>query len=290
MYDTIIIGGGPSGVSAALYTVRAGLSTLIIENGPGALARAEKIENYYGLPSPISGDELYDIGLAQVDAFDVERKQAEVLSLGYGEKGYTVDCDTGNYEALSLIMAAGKPRKTLPVDGLGKLEGRGVSYCAVCDGFFFKGKRIAVLGESAYAAHEAAYLAGLTDQLYILTNGNELTAEMPENSVIRTEKLKSLNGDPSLESISFELGGDLPVDGLFIALGTASSADFAVKLGILTENGSITADKDQKTNVPGVFAAGDCTAGVGVYQISVAVGQGAVAGLSAIKYVKNAKK
>lgn len=291
MYDVIIIGSGPAGVSAALYTARAGLSTLVFGLSPGALAGAPSIENYYGLSAPLSGTELHEIGLRQLAAVGAALRTEEAVGLRYGDGpaasfvvDTTKDGQTAAYEARAVILAAGNVRKTLQLPGLSALEGKGVSYCAVCDGFLFRGKRVAVLGNGAYAAHEAAYLTGLAGTTYLLTNGLAPEAEPPEGVILEAGSITALKGETRLEEVVFADGTALSVDGLFVALGTASSADFAVKLGVLSEKGQIVTDKDQQTNVPGVFAAGDCA--IGINQVSVAVGQGAVAGLAAVRYCK----
>ena len=291
MYDVIIIGSGPAGASAALYTARAGLSTLVLGLGPGALAKAPSIENYYGLATPLSGAALHEIGLHQLEAVGARLLVEEAVGLRFGdgpEASFVVDTAadgrTASYEAKAVILAAGSTRRPAALPGVDRLEGKGVSYCAVCDGFFFRGKTVAVLGGGAYAAHEAAYLSNLAAKTYLLTGGDDPTAVPPAGVLLDTRPLFSLEGENRLESIRFADGAELPVDGLFIALGAASSADFAIKLGILSEKGALLTDREQQTNVPGVFAAGDCAQGIN--QVAVAVGQGAVAGLSAVRYVK----
>ena len=295
MTDVIIIGSGPAGVSAALYTARAGLSTLVFGKEPGALAKAPSIENYYGLPEPLSGPDLHDLGKRQLETVGADYREEEVVGLAYGQgpsMSFQVTAAAGgqthSYETKAVILAAGSARKTLKLPGVAELEGRGVSYCAVCDGFFFKGKRVAVLGAGAYAAHEAAYLSGLAASVTLLTNGENLETALPEKVELDPRPLAALEGEKNLERVRFQDGGELPADGCFIALGSASSADFAVKLGVQSEKSQLVTDENQQTNVPGVFAAGDCAQGIN--QVAVAVGQGAVAGLAAVRYVKQLDK
>lgn len=294
MTDVIIIGSGPAGVSAALYTARAGLSTLVFGGRPSALEKAVSIENYYGV-APMSGPGLYETGLRQLAAVGAEWRREEVVGLGFGDgvpPCFTVESAPASgparYAARAVILAAGNARKSPDLPGLAALEGHGVSYCAVCDGFFFRGKRVGVLGGGAYAAHEAAYLAGLTGDVTLFTDGQPLTAPLPDGVRLEERPLQALMGEEKLTGVRLQDGSLAELEGLFIALGSASAADFAVKLGILSEKGRIAVDDDQQTNVPGVFAAGDCTAAI--KQVAVAAGQGAVAGLAAIRYVRQMKK
>lgn len=279
MYDVIIIGGGPAGVSAAIYTVRAGLKTLIIENGVNALGKAHLIQNYYG--SIINGTDMYQKGLEQASELGVEIINAEVVS---AEWLITFNVQLAEKaEALSskaLILATGTQPTSVPIPGVRDYEGRGVSYCAVCDGFFFRGKKVAVLGNGAYALHEAEYLESLAE-VTILTNGLEIgNVTLP---VIK-KRIVAVNGEQNLQSVSFEDGATLEVEGLFIALGTAGSSSLALKLGAMQDGKYVKIDEQGATNVPGLFAAGDCTGGL--LQVAKAVYEGAKAGLSAIKFVK----
>ena len=282
--QVIIIGGGPAGVSAALYLARAGVRTTIIENGPGALARAHKIDNYYGIAA--SGARLYAAGLEQAEALGVSIRQDEVLSVEYTDSFTLILKTTAEQlSAPALILATGTKNITLNLPGLVQLEGKGISYCAVCDGFFFRKKQVAVLGSGAYALHEADYLRHLAQSVTILTNGLSGEAAQSAGFDVKEAKLVQLNGDSRLTSISFDDGSTLEVDGLFIAMGTADSTDIARKLGAQTNGRFIKIDADGKTNIPGLFAAGDCTGGL--LQVSKAVHEGAQAGLAALNFIRN---
>lgn len=282
--QVIIIGGGPAGVSAALYLARAGIRTTIIENGPGALAKAHKIDNYYGIA--VSGEKLYTTGLEQARALGVTIMQDEVLSVEYID-AFTLSLKkyAEQLTAPALILATGTKNITLNLPGLVQLEGKGISYCAVCDGFFFRKKNVAVLGSGAYALHEAEYLRHLAGSVTILTNGAGGELAQAAGFAVKTAKLARLNGDAKLTSISFADGSELAVDGLFIAMGTADSTDIARKLGAQINGRFITIDADGKTNIPGLFAAGDCTGGL--LQVSKAVHEGARAGLAALNFIRN---
>lgn len=285
-YQVIIIGGGPAGVSAALYLARAAIKTLIIENGPGALSRAHKIDNYYGVAA--SGSELYTKGLEQAKALGITVINDEVLNVEYTDS-FTVHLkNTAKIlTAPVLLLATGTKNITLNLPELVEFEGKGVSYCAVCDGFFFRKKQVAVLGNSAYALHEAEYLKHLATSVTILTNGKDDSLAVAAGFTVRKEVIKAIVGENKLQSIHFAEGPALNVDGLFIAMGTADSTDIARKLGAHLDGRFIKIDTDCATNIPGLFAAGDCTGGL--MQIAKAVHEGARAGLAALKFIRTNK-
>jgi len=286
MSRLIVIGKGPAGISCALYTARAGIETTIIGNDIGSLAKAEKIENYYGFAEPISGAELSANGIAQAKRLGVEIISEEVVGLGY-DGAFSVKTQNGEYRAESVVIATGSPRKTPRIKGIEEFEGRGVSYCAVCDGFFYRGKSVCVLGSGKYAISEARELLPIVGSVTILTNGEELAGEPPEGVEVIKRAVSELRGGERLESILFKDGSEIKTDGLFVAYGTAGSADLARKLGVFTEGNKIIVNEDMETNIPGLFAAGDCTGGMA--QVAKAVYEGARAGMSAIKYLRGGK-
>jgi thioredoxin reductase (NADPH) len=290
MGKVLVLGAGPAGVSAALYARRGGAEVTVLHKGlgTGALGRAEKIENYYGLAEPVTGAELERRGIAGAVALGIDFVEDELVELGYRAdfKGYKARSAKAEYEADALIIAAGASRKTLSLPGIRELEGHGVSYCATCDAFFYRGKTVAVLGAGDYALHEAEALLPHAAKVYLLANGGEVDREkLPQGLEVRPEQLASLQGEGRVEKAVFEDGSELPLDGLFIALGTAGSTELARKLGVMLENGNIKTDEHMATNVPGIFAAGDCTGGL--LQIAKAVYQGAEAGLAAVRYLRN---
>ncbi|HEY5587195.1 MAG TPA: NAD(P)/FAD-dependent oxidoreductase [Ruminiclostridium sp.] len=295
MYDVIIIGKGPSGISASLYTQRSNLKTLIIGREGSSLEKAGKIENYYGLEEPISGEKLLSIGEKQAESLGVKILNDEVAAITevYEEKHFKVSTITGEYYAKAVLIATGQPQKKVDIDGLKAFEGKGVSYCTTCDGFFYKNMSVGVLGYSAYAVHEAMELETFTKDITLFTNGAELdvTADLADKAgkfKVNTRPILELTGDEFLQGIHFKDGKIQKVDGLFVAYGSASSVDFAKKLGIIVENNAIVVDHNQCTNIEGIFAAGDCTGGF--KQIATAVGQGAVAGKGIIEFIKALKK
>jgi len=284
MKEVIIIGNGPAGISASLYTARAGIKTTIIGKDGGALAKADKIENYYGFENPVSGEELINAGIAQAKRLGTEIISDEATGIGYDGK-LTVKTVNGEYKADSVILATGANRVVPKITGIDTYEGKGVSYCAVCDGFFYKNKDVAVLGNGEYALAEATELLPIVKSIAIITNGTELTAKIPDNINIITKEIEKFTGSDSFEKILFKDGTNLEVSGVFVALGIAGSNDFAKKLGAEINGRNITVDEKMATNVPGLYAAGDCTGGM--FQIAKAVYEGAKAGTEAVKYLKN---
>jgi thioredoxin reductase (NADPH) len=182
-------------------------------------------------------------------------------------------------------MATGTSRSTPKIEGLKEFEGHGVSYCAVCDAFFYRGKNVAVLGDGEYALHEALELLPTAKSVTLLTNQKQPSTFIPNTIKVNTGSITALKGDEVLDSILFNNGSSLNVAGLFIAIGVAGSTDLAKKLGAVTQNGNIVIDENMATNIPGLFAAGDCTGGL--LQISKAVYEGAKAGTEVIKYLRN---
>lgn len=292
MYDVIIIGSGPAGISAALYTVRSKLKTLIIGKNDSVLRKADTVENYYGFEKPISGMELLDNGIKQARRIGADIIEEEVVAISQ-EGEFEVITSTALYKAKAVLIATGQPQKKIKIENLDSFEGRGVSYCTTCDGFFYNNLKVGVVGSKDFALHEAIELETFTRDITIFTNGEELTLsdnyrQGKERYKIDTRKITKLEGQDFLQSICFEDGSCEAIDGLFIANESASSVDFARKLGISVKGNNILVDREQQTNIPGLFAAGDCTGGF--KQISTAVGEGALAGKKIIEYVRNADK
>ncbi len=284
MYDVIIIGSGPAGISAGLYTKRAGLKTLIISKGVGTLEKAEKIENYYGFLSQ-GGVELQKVGENQAENLGIEIKREEVMNISYNEN-FIVETLNFEYEAKIVVIATGNSRKKSNIKGLKEFEGRGVSYCATCDGFFYQGKNVAVLGNREYAIHEAQNLLPIAKKVILLTNGEQLVEKRHEGIEVDENKIREFRGTNSIEQVKFEDNTTKKIDGVFIALGMASSSDLAKKIGImLDEKENIKVNNKMETNVKGIYACGDCTGGI--FQVAKAVYEGMVAGMSIIQYLKN---
>ncbi|MCI8345113.1 MAG: FAD-dependent oxidoreductase [Clostridia bacterium] len=283
-YDVIIIGSGPAGISASLYTARANLKTLIISKGIGILQKVTKIDNYYGLETTLTGEELQEIGINQAKKLGVEFEEDEVLKIDY-ENSFIVETINSKYKAKSVIIATGTSRKTPRINGIKEYEGKGVSYCATCDAFFFRGKDVAVLGAKEYALHEAEELKRVANSVTILTNGEEVVQNRSNEFCVEEKRIKELRGGEIIEEIHFEDNTIKKIDGVFVAIGTASSSDLARKIGArIDEKGNILVNENMSTNVPNLYACGDCTGGI--LQIAKAVYEGMVAGMSVIKSVK----
>lgn len=283
MANVVIIGSGPAGISAALYVRRAGLDVKVIHRGPGSLKKAEMIENYYGFAQPVNGVSLWENGVENAKRLGVEFIEDEVVGFAV-EDTLVVLTTQGRYPADGVIIATGSPRKTPPVKALAEYEGRGVSYCAACDGFFYRGRDVAVMGAGEYALHEAMELMPLARSVTLLTGGEKPAVMLPEGLRVRTEKVEAVEGDDRLRAAVLEGGERLPIDGLFIAYGVAGSADLARKVGAETEGNRIVVDQNMATSVPGLYAAGDCTGGL--LQVAKAVYEGAKAGTELIKYIR----
>lgn len=285
VYDVIVIGSGPAGISASLYTKRAGLETLIVSKGIGTLNKVEKIENYYGTPN-ISGKEIQEVGENQAKNLNIEIKNEEVMQIDY-DSNFIVKTLNYEYKTKTIIIATGSNRKVANIKGIKEFEGKGVSYCTTCDGFFYKDKDVAVLGNKEYALHEAQNLLHIAKSVTMLTNGEQPEEKRTEGIEIEENKIREFRGNNSIEEIEFEDNTIKKIDGVFVALGIASSSDLARKLGIiLDEKNNIKVDSKMKTNIKGVYACGDCTGGI--LQISKAVYEGMVAGMSAIQFLKDA--
>lgn len=287
----VIIGSGPAGLSAAIYTARAGIPTQVLGCAP-KIAGDYDIDNYFGFEETITGRDLLERGRKQAARFGAQLRDVRVLGLHHGEKGgFTIKTEQGEVEACALILATGVSRVRPGISNVGDYEGKGVSYCVSCDGFFYRNRTVKVLGEGTFAANQALELLHYTPHVSICTQGKETTISeeflerLARNNIsINHRKVEKLSGDPALERLHYTDGETEDVEGLFIAMGEASSHDFAYTLGVERKGVFLAADDEQRTNIPGVFAAGDCTGGF--LQIAVAVGEGAKAARAAIAFVK----
>ena len=283
MSNIVIIGSGPAGVSAALYAARAGVQTTVLTKGPGALDRAELIQNYYGFAEPITGAELERRGIEGAKAVGVEFVTTEAVGLTYTDK-LTVETLAGDFPADAVILATGASRAAPRIPGLAGLEGHGVSYCATCDAFFYRGRDVAVLGSGAYALHEVQALLPVVKSVSLLTNGMPLTAEFPPEVTVYPQKVEAVLGEQVVTGVQLSDGQEVALSGVFVALGVAGSTALARKLGAEVNGSRIVVDDHMQTTLPGLYAAGDCTGGL--LQVAKAVYEGALAGTEAAKALR----
>ena len=284
MKKAIIIGSGPAGISAALYLKRGNIDVTVISKGIGALEKAEKIENFYGT-EPVSGIELYNRGIESAKKLGIEFISEQVVSLNFDENFKPiVDTEKNSYKADAVLLAMGVSRRSANIKGLKEFEGKGVSYCAVCDAFFYRNKDVAVLGNGEYALHEASVLAQTSKSVTILSNGLDMETDLPENIGYINKKIISVNGENTVQSVTFDDGETLEISGIFVAMGIAGSVDLARKVGVEVSDNKIAVNENMQTNIPFIFAAGDCIGGV--LQVSKAVSDGAMAGLAMINFLK----
>ena len=199
---------------------------------------------------------------------------------------YIVKSTNEAFETKAIIIATGNKKIKPNIKGINEYEGKGVSFCAICDGFFYKGKNVAIIGDGNFALSEAEILSNIAGNVKILTNGKDV--RLGNEYEVDTRKIKEINGKEKLEFVKFEDGKNLEVDGIFIAQGIAGGVNFAKKLGILTKSDNIAVNEDMETNIKGIFACGNLTGGL--FQVSKAVYEGAKAGLGAVKFLNEKAK
>jgi len=299
MYDVIIIGAGPGGMTAGIYAARAGYKTMILETGaPGGQASTtETIENYPGFPGGVSGPELMMKFYEQTVSFGVEMDFQHVTSIEAEGNIKKVSAGDTTYEAQSIIIASGARPRVLGVKGEGKLRGKGVSYCATCDGFFFKDREVAVVGGGDTAIEEALYLTKICSKVTVIHRRGELRAtKIVQDRALKNEKINfiwdsvvdGIIGENSLTALSLhnvktqerEL---LKVDGVFIFVGYIPNSDYLPSSISLDQWGYVLADDHLQTNIPGVFTVGDIRQ-KNLRQVATAVGDGAAVITALDKY------
>ncbi len=296
-YDVAIIGAGPAGLQAAIHAARRKARTIIFGKiEASALFRAH-LENYFGLPGKKDGKEVLETGLSQAQNFGAEYLPQDVVSLAIEGPGFLIETETGDrYRAYTLIIATGVSRRRAKIKGEKELLGKGVSYCVDCDGFFFRGLPVAVLGSGSAAAHGALTLKKITSPVYLVSPelkvSEQLLAELKEAGVeIIPAKAKEILGTQEVEGLVLENGKILKVKGVFIEEGAKGALQLATVLGVALDPENMTyiqVDRQQQTNLPGVFAAGDVCGPP--FQVAKAVGEGCVAGLKAAELASKRRK
>lgn len=283
MIDVAIIGGGPAGVSSALYIKRSGFNPIIFDSDDSSLKKAKKIDNYYGFKNGISGKELYQDGLSQARNLGIEIINEEVLDIEYlDENSFLLKTVNNEYQVRFIVLATGMKQNDLDIKGLKENVGNGVSYCATCDGFFYRKKDVCVIGNTLYTYQEAKALLPLANSITILTNNKELTFNDDRLSFI-TKEIDSINCSNKKEVI-FKDGSRKIFDGIFVANGKASSFTFAKKLGIEENKKNINVNQEMMTNIDRIYACGDNTNGM--MQVVKAVYQGAMVAESIVSRLR----
>lgn len=299
-YDVTIIGGGPAGLTAGLYAARAGLKSLLVEQGifGGQIVNARLVENYPGFPEGISGAELGEYMRQQATKYGLETLTTEVTGVKRGST-YEISTPEGEIQAKSVIIAVGAEYRKLGVAGEERLSGRGVSYCATCDGFFFRNRDVAVVGGGDTAITDALELAQHCSKVYIIHRRDQLRAtkamqekafSQPKIELIWNTVVHEIVGDKMLSNLrlrNVETGqlSDLEVEGMFVAVGTKPNNQVFSQMVTLDEAGLIVTDELMRISAPGIFAAGDIRHN-SFRQVITAAGDGAAAAMSAFKYVK----
>lgn len=288
IYDCIIIGSGPAGISASLYLKRSGLNILVLTTNDSALLKAELVENYYGTGA-INGIELYNEGIKQAKKLKIEIKEEQVFSAGMiplpnNQVGFSVKTDIETYCTKTIVLATGTKRSIPHVVNIKDYVNKNISFCAICDGFFYRNKDVYVLGYGKYAMSEAEELSRIAKSVTILTNGH--TPEFNEKEGINIIKtpIKKFIGEVKLEQIEFVDDSLIDVPGLFIAWGVAGGYDFARKIGIAVDNNKIVVNDKMETNVKGFYACGDVIGSP--YQVSSAVYEGSIAAYAIADFLK----
>ncbi len=304
-YDVVIVGGGPAGTSAAIYTARADLKTLVIDKGltAGALGITTMISNYPGVPGPISGAELVETMRRQAESFGAKFVTDKVVGIDLSSEPKTVMAGTGTFNTKAIVLATGSMGRTGSVKGEEAFLGRGVSYCATCDGAFFRDKDVAVVGNNDEALEEALFLTKFAAKIYLIVPTPELKArkflidevvENPKITVMKGTRLKEILGDTLVSGVRVHPRGGqeqtLPVTGAFVYLqGGKPITDYLMEQLETAADGCLVVDGELQTVVPGVFAVGDLLC-AHLKQAVVAAADGVIAAVAIDKYIHGRKK
>jgi len=303
LYDTIIIGGGPAGLTAGLYCARAKLNTLLFEKGTlgGQIAITDLVENYPGFPEGISGKELTQKFKEQAERFGLKILRKEVSKIEKKGKEIFIHLRTGELvRSKTVILTVGSNPRRLGVPGEEEFLNRGVSYCATCDGALFEGVPIAVIGGGDSATQESLFLTRFASKVYLVHRRDQLGAQKhlqekvfsnPKISFVPNKVVEEIRGKDFVESLLLRDTKDgslseLPVEGVFIFIGLEPNTGFLKGVVDLDDKGYIITDERMRTSMEGVFAAGDCRSGA-TGQVAVAVGEGCIAAIEAERYIEN---
>jgi thioredoxin reductase (NADPH) len=304
IYDVIVIGSGPGGMTAALYTSRSDLSTLIIERGApgGQLINTAEVENYAGFKS-IKGPELANNMYEGATQFGAEYTFGDVREIIDGKEYKQIITSNKIFKARTIVIATGAEHKKIGIPGENELNGRGVSYCAVCDGAFFRDRPLVVVGGGDSAVEEGTYLTQFASKVTIVHRRDELRAQqILQDRAFNNDKVdfiwdtvvEEIEGENNVDGLQLrnvKTGevSELPADGVFIYIGLLPNSDAFLDLGITDQEGWIVTDDHMETSAPGIFAVGDVRQTV-LRQVATAVGDGSIAGDAAYKYVESLKE
>jgi len=294
MYDIIVIGGGPAGITAAIYGVRAGKKVLILEANEvgGKIRQAHMVDNYPGVEH-ITGKELAKRFYEQAMDLGVEIKIEKAMSIMNDGERKVVQTLDNLYEGKTIVLATGNDRRELDVPGEEELLGKGVSYCATCDGNFFKKKDVCIVGGGEDSIDDALYLANLCNKVYFIVNRKMDLSKLENNNIEVLEKAKvvSINGENKVESVTVNVDGEerrLDVSGIFIAIADVPETSYLLNGLDIDDNGNVLANEDTLTVKGGVFVAGDLRV-KGLRQVATAVADGAVAATQAVRFLNSHK-
>ena len=294
-YDLIVLGGGPTAIGCAIYAALFAMYILIVgKTFGGLIATTHLVENYPAITS-ISGQGLMDMFGDHMDSLKIPYISDEIRKIERVEDHFKLHSFFQNFKTYSICLATGSDRKKLGIPGEEEFAGRGVSYCATCDGPFYKDKNVCVIGGSDSAAKEALFLAQSVKKVYIIYRGEEIRAEpinkkrVYENDkieIIYETQIVEIKGEGTVKSVVFDNGKEFEIDGVFIEIGSIPNSDLAKGIGVETnKKGEIKINRTSETNVPGIFAAGD-VADAPFKQAITGVSEGVIAAYSAFDYVK----
>ena len=299
-YEVIIIGGGPAGLTAGLYASRAGLKSLLMERGifGGQIVNATLVENYPGFPQGISGAELGSLMHQQAVKYGLEVVTSEVTGITSRES-YSIATTDGDFKAVAIIIAAGSEYRKLGIPGEERLVGHGVSYCATCDGFFFRNREVAVVGGGDTAITDALELTRHAKKIYVIHRRDQLRAgqvlqqrafAQPKLEFIWSTVVEEIMGEESISGLKLRnvktgQSSILKVEGIFVAVGLVPNSQQFSNTVNLDNTGYIVTDETMSTSAPGIFAAGDIRRNSS-RQVAAAVGDGVTAAMSACRYIQ----
>ena len=294
-HDLIVLGGGPAAISCAIYVARFAMDILVVgKTFGGLIATTHVVENYPAITS-VSGQGLMEMFRDHMQSLNIPYISDEIVSIEKVDDYFVLHSFFQEFKAYSICIATGSIRRKLGIPGEEEFAGRGVSYCATCDGPFYKDKVVCVIGGSDSAAKEALFLAQNTEKVYIIYRGEKIRAEpinkqrVNENDkieIIYKTRIVEIRGEKSVSSVIFDNGEEFEVDGVFIEIGSTPNSGFAKRVGVnVNDKGEILINRKSETNIPGIFAAGD-VADAPFKQAITGVSEGVIAAYSAFAHVK----